>query len=127
MQSPSISPQEIARQAELDAAEILDTPPEAEFDQITEALANRLGVPIALVSLVDRDRQWFKSRHGLAATQTPREVSFCGHGFGFWLLVAKIAFRRAPLPRLAVFALVAEAVSLLVDIPVVRMSRTVFC
>ena len=76
---PKLPPEEAARQAELDAAKILDTPPEAQFDRVTAAIAERLGVPIALVSLVDRDRQWFKSRVGLAATETSREVSFCGH------------------------------------------------
>lgn len=79
MSTPKHAPNEAARQAELDAAKILDTPPQAEFDLATEVLMKRLGVPIALVSLVDRNRQWFKSRQGLATTETPREVSFCAH------------------------------------------------
>ncbi|WP_110946629.1 sensor domain-containing diguanylate cyclase [Pseudomonas bohemica] len=59
--------------------EILDTPAEASLDRITRLVANVLDVPIALVSLIDEDRQWFKSREGLEATQTPREIAFCAH------------------------------------------------
>ncbi len=59
--------------------EILDTDPEKAFDRITRIVAETIGVPIALVSLVDADRQWFKSRHGLDAEQTPREIAFCAH------------------------------------------------
>jgi diguanylate cyclase (GGDEF)-like protein len=70
---------ERARLAELDAYEILDTPPEAAFDRVTALAARLLGAPIALVSLVADDRQWFKSRVGLEACGTPRSVSFCAH------------------------------------------------
>ncbi len=56
---------------------VLDTPPEAEFDQLVQLASTWLGMPVALVSLVDADRQWFKARVGLALTQTPRDVSFC--------------------------------------------------
>lgn len=79
MQQPKMPQNEPARLAELRALNILDTPPEKAYDHITEILADFLGVPIALVSLVDDKRQWFKSRTGLEATQTPREISFCGH------------------------------------------------
>jgi GAF domain-containing protein len=58
---------------------ILDTPPEERFDRIAAFAAKEFGVPMALVSLVDRDRQWFKSNFGLEARETPRDVSFCGH------------------------------------------------
>jgi signal transduction histidine kinase len=58
---------------------VLDTPPEAAFDSITELAAQLFGAPIALVSLVDETRQWFKSRVGLGPTETPREVAFCDH------------------------------------------------
>lgn len=58
---------------------ILDTAPEAQFDDLVLIAAQILDVPIALVSLIDVDRQWFKARYGLDAPQTPRDVSFCGH------------------------------------------------
>jgi signal transduction histidine kinase len=58
---------------------ILDTPPEAAFDRITSLAAELFEAPIAAVSLVDEDRQWFKSIVGLDAAQTPREHAFCAH------------------------------------------------
>ncbi|NQV09748.1 MAG: GAF domain-containing protein [Cyanobacteria bacterium] len=58
---------------------ILDTPPEQAFDDLTAVAAYVCDVPIALVSLVDTDRQWFKSTFGLEATETSRDVSFCAH------------------------------------------------
>ncbi len=58
---------------------ILDTPPEVAFERITRLAAQLFHVPMALVSLVDRDRQWFKSCYGLDVRQTDREVSFCAH------------------------------------------------
>lgn len=70
---------EPGRLAALDRLGILDTPPEAGFDEITRLVQDILAVPISLVSLVDRDRQWFKSRQGLAAVETPRAQSFCAH------------------------------------------------
>ena len=58
---------------------ILDTAPEECFDRISAFAAKEFDVPIALVSLVDRDRQWSKSHFGLEVCETPRDVSFCGH------------------------------------------------
>ncbi|HEY0954108.1 MAG TPA: GAF domain-containing protein [Roseateles sp.] len=58
---------------------ILDTPPEERFDRIVEFAAAEFDMPIALISLVDRNRQWFKARVGLDACETARETSFCGH------------------------------------------------
>jgi GGDEF domain-containing protein len=58
---------------------ILDTPPEERFNRHTRLAQRLLNVPIALVSLVDHERQWFKSHAGLAAVETAREVSFCAH------------------------------------------------
>lgn len=59
--------------------EILDTDADERFDRLTRLVAELLDVPIALVSLVDEERQWFKSRVGLDATETSREVAFCAH------------------------------------------------
>lgn len=59
------------------ALAVLDTPPEERFDRLTRLACASFGVPIALVSLVDHERQWFKARVGLEATQTPRSVAFC--------------------------------------------------
>lgn len=58
---------------------ILDTPPEDAYDDLARLAAFVCNVPIALVSLVDEDRQWFKARVGLGVTETPRSVSFCAH------------------------------------------------
>ena len=58
---------------------ILDTPPEERFDRLSAFAANEFDTPIALVSLIDRDRQWVKSNFGLDRAETARDVSFCGH------------------------------------------------
>ncbi|MBC3207523.1 sensor domain-containing diguanylate cyclase [Pseudomonas sp. SWRI111] len=58
---------------------LLDSAPEERFDRLTRLAKRLFNVPIALVTLVDKDRQWFKSCVGLDATQTPRDISFCGH------------------------------------------------
>ena len=77
-------PNEEERLAELNGLSLLDTPREASFDQVTERLTKLFNVPIALVTLVDKDRQWFKAQSGLPADlaearSTSREVSICGH------------------------------------------------
>ncbi|NOK15361.1 GAF domain-containing protein, partial [Corallococcus exercitus] len=76
--NPSLSA-ELRRLAALQATGLLDTPPSEEFDRITRLACQLFGVPIALVSLVDADRQWFKSRVGLAVPETCREDAFCDH------------------------------------------------
>lgn len=58
---------------------ILDTPPEERFDRVTRMARRLFGVPIALISLVDENRQWFKSCFGLDVSETERRISFCGH------------------------------------------------
>ncbi len=70
---------ETERLAALRSFSILDTEPESQFDDITQLAALLSGCPIALVSLIDQDRQWFKSRVGMDVTETPREVSFCAY------------------------------------------------
>ncbi|MCC2973841.1 bifunctional diguanylate cyclase/phosphodiesterase [Massilia sp. IC2-476] len=79
MERPRIPLDEAQRLAALHATRLLGSAPEETFDRITRTAARLLGVPIALVSLIDKDRQWFKSRTGLDACETPRDVSFCGH------------------------------------------------
>ncbi|WP_395009821.1 PAS domain S-box protein, partial [Undibacterium sp.] len=79
MLEPDFPEDEENRLTALCALEILDTPPEPRFDRITRIATALFKVPIALVSLVDSNRQWFKSRQGLDASETPRNISFCGH------------------------------------------------
>ena len=70
---------ECGRLAALQGLGILDTPPETAFDELATLAAKLCEVPIALVSLVDEHRQWFKAKVGLEASETPREVAFCSH------------------------------------------------
>jgi diguanylate cyclase (GGDEF)-like protein len=70
---------EAVRIQALQDLKLLDTAPEERFDRLTRLAKRLFNVPIALVTLVDKDRQWFKSCVGLDATETPRDVSFCGH------------------------------------------------
>jgi PAS domain S-box-containing protein len=79
MLAPPLPPEEAHRLQVLLNLNILDTPPEERFDRITRLASRLFDVPIALVSLIDADRQWFKSRVGLAFAQTERSVSFCAH------------------------------------------------
>ncbi len=74
-----LPPDEAERLAALRAYQVLDTGPEAGFDDLTALAAEVAATPIALVSLVDTDRQWFKSRLGLAACETGRDIAFCSH------------------------------------------------
>lgn len=70
---------EVERLEALYAYDILDTPPEGGYDDLTEIAAQIFGVPISLISLVDDGRQWFKSRRGLEAMETSRDVAFCAY------------------------------------------------
>lgn len=79
MRAPPIPNDEAARIAALRELLILDSDPEEQFDGMTAYCASRFDVEIALVTLVDTNRQWFKSACGLDSRETSREVSFCGH------------------------------------------------
>ena len=79
MAAHAIPPNEAQRLSHLYSLNLLDTPKDDAFDSLTRLAAELVAVPIALVSLLDRDRQWFKSAQGLCATQTPRDISFCNY------------------------------------------------
>jgi GAF domain-containing protein len=79
MQQPAKPDNEEERLATLHGLEILDTARDDRFDRYTRISARIFDMPIAIISLVDRDRQWFKSIEGLDAEETPRKFSFCGH------------------------------------------------
>ena len=79
MIKPEIPANEAIRLQQLRSLRILDTPAEERFDRLTRLAKRLLNVPIALVSLVDEHRQWFKSSIGLNVSETSRETSFCGH------------------------------------------------
>lgn len=68
---------ERARLEALRGLRILDTPPEAAYEALVREASRSIGVPIALISLMDEDRQWFKARVGIDAFETPRRVAFC--------------------------------------------------
>jgi len=74
-----LPPDEAARMAALARFDILDSDPEREFDDLARLASQICGTPYALISLVDRDRQWFKARVGVEARETPRSVSLCAH------------------------------------------------
>ena len=74
-----LPPNEAARMAALAKFDILDSDPEREFDDLARLASQICGTPYALISLVDRDRQWFKARVGVEARETPRSVSLCAH------------------------------------------------
>jgi diguanylate cyclase (GGDEF)-like protein len=97
LEQPGIPDNESTRLATLKSLKVLDTPAEERFDRVTRMAKRMFRVPIALVSLVDENRQWFKSAQGLDASETPRNVSFCGHailGDGIFLIPDALADRR---------------------------------
>ena len=79
MKAAPLHAEEARRLAALLAARILDTPAEPMFDELARLAAFVVGTPIAMVTLIDADRQWFKARVGLQLPHTPREQAFCAH------------------------------------------------
>ena len=79
MMPAPIPPNETARLKALKRYAVLDTPPDGSFDRITRSAAHRFAVPIALISLIDQKRQWFKSCIGMSAADVGREITFCAH------------------------------------------------
>jgi signal transduction histidine kinase len=79
MLKPPVPLDESSRLQALFDYHVMDSEQETAFDELTELVSRILDVPIALVSLVDETRQWFKSRHGLDVSETPREYAFCAH------------------------------------------------
>jgi len=79
MSAPAIPAGENRRLEALHRLGLLDTSPDSRFDRLTRLASAATRAPIALVCLVDANRQWFKSRHGIETIETPREISFCAH------------------------------------------------
>jgi len=79
VQPAPIPTNEKERLCALQGLKLLDTATEERFDVITKKAIEKFAVPISTITLVDKDREWFKSVQGLAQTEGPRDISFCGH------------------------------------------------
>ena len=79
MQTPPVPANENARIAALHSLNILDTLPEERFDRLTRLAKRVFNVPYSTISMIDSQRQWFKSIQGLSLCQTTRDISFCAH------------------------------------------------
>lgn len=79
MQTPKLPANEIRRLASLSQYKLLDSLPEEDYDNITKLISTICDVPISLITLLDTDRNFFKSHFGFPANQSPRDISFCGH------------------------------------------------
>lgn len=79
MKVPEFPDNETERQGSLESLNILETAIEERFERVTRLASRLIGVPISALTLIDGERQWFKSIQGLDKTETAREVSFCGH------------------------------------------------
>ncbi len=79
MQKAPVPANEKERVCALEGLKLLDTASEERFDRLTKEATSRFSVPISTITLIDKDREWFKSAQGLQAKEGPRGVSFCGH------------------------------------------------
>ncbi|WP_110655910.1 GAF domain-containing protein [Salinicola halimionae] len=79
MIAPDIPREETARLIALRDLQLLDSDADKGFDRLTELATQIFDVPMSMITLIDEDRQWFKSRQGLKVCETPRRISFCGH------------------------------------------------
>ncbi|GAK90619.1 two-component hybrid sensor and regulator [Nonlabens ulvanivorans] len=79
MIAPPIPKDEIERQAAVEKYKLLDTMPEENYDNITSIISSICEAPISLITLVDKDRNFLKSRQGVDLSESPRDISFCGH------------------------------------------------
>lgn len=79
MHRPSHHPKEEERLNIVKALNILDTKPEERFDKITQTAISKLKVPISTITIIDKDREWYKSYKGVNSNESPRDESFCGH------------------------------------------------
>lgn len=86
---------EVARRRALDTYRVLDSLPEAAYDDIVKLASTICDVPVALVSLIDRDRQWFKARVGMELRETGRDVAFCDHAIRQPKLLMEVPDARA--------------------------------
>lgn len=79
MKAPKLPENEYDRLKSVESYNVLDTLPEGDYDDITDLIASICNVPIALITILDKDRNYFKSHHGIPFNQSPRDISFCGH------------------------------------------------
>jgi len=79
MIEPEFPENEQQRQLAVERYDILDTMPEASFDNITSLMSQISGAPISLITMLDNDRNYLKSHHGVPFSESPRDISFCGH------------------------------------------------
>jgi GAF domain-containing protein len=79
MQKAPIPKNDLARVCAVQGLHLLDTASEERFDRITKEAINKFSVPISTITLVDKDREWYKSVQGLDTREGPRDISFCGH------------------------------------------------
>lgn len=79
MIAPDMPANEVQRQAAVDRYNILDSLPEENYDNITDLIAHVADAPVSLITMLDKDRNFLKSHHGVPMSESPREISFCGH------------------------------------------------